>query len=70
MKKTVTTLVLLAGFSGAALAAPAFEEVDADKDGLVSQSEAAMVEGLDFATADGNGDGWIDRGEYETATAE
>lgn len=66
MKKTLTISALIFGFSGAALAQglPSFEEVDANADGMISQEEAAAVEGLDFATADSNQDGTIDRAEY------
>ena len=54
------------GFSAAAFAQgmPAFEEVDANGDGLISQEEAAAIEGLDFATADANQDGALSRDEY------
>jgi hypothetical protein len=52
--------------SGLALAQelPPFEEVDKNADGAIDRSEAAAVEGLDFATADSNQDGQIDRAEY------
>ncbi|MGI9258453.1 MAG: hypothetical protein ACR2QQ_06445 [Gammaproteobacteria bacterium] len=43
---------------------PAFEEVDANADGLISLEEAAAIEGLDFATADVNQDGSLDLEEY------
>jgi Ca2+-binding EF-hand superfamily protein len=44
---------------------PSFEEVDQNGDGMIDRAEAAMVEGLAFATADTNQDGTIDREEYE-----
>ena len=69
MKKLSIALLAL-GFTGAAMAqeAPSFEEADANADGMISQEEAAAVEGLDFATADSNQDGSLDRSEYEAAT--
>lgn len=71
MKARVPATLLALGFSAAALAqgqAPSFEEVDQDSDGRISQEEAATVEGLDFATADSNQDGYLDRDEYQQAT--
>lgn len=71
MRKSLISLMIL-GFSGAAVAQglPAFEEVDANGDGMISEEEAEAVEGLDFATADANQDGAIDRVEYEEAGQE
>lgn len=63
---SLTALVL----SAAALAQgslPAFEEVDADGDGTISQQEAQAVEGLDFSQADTNQDGSLSRAEYAAA---
>ena len=56
--------------SGLALAQelPPFEEVDKNADGALDRSEAAAVEGLDFAMADSNQDGKIDRAEYAAVT--
>jgi len=71
MKARVPVTLLALGFSAAALAqgqAPSFEEVDANADGMISQDEAGQVEGLDFATADLNQDGQLDREEYRQAT--
>jgi hypothetical protein len=70
MKKLLGLTAL--GFSALALAqgAPAFEEVDANQDGAISQEEAAVVEGLDFATADANQDGQLSREEYEALSQE
>jgi len=69
MKKLSITLLAL-GFAGTAFAqdAPSFEEADVNQDGMISQEEAAAIEGLDFATADTNQDGSLDRQEYEAAT--
>jgi hypothetical protein len=70
MNKLIGIAVL--GFSAAALAQSAvpFEDVDANGDGVISQEEAAAIEGLDMATADTNQDGVLDRAEYEAATAQ
>jgi hypothetical protein len=63
MKRYIALLAL--GFAGIALAqAPAFEEVDANADGMIGQDEAAAVEGIDFATCDANQDGSQDRDDY------
>jgi Ca2+-binding EF-hand superfamily protein len=69
-RKLLTTLVAF-GFAGAAFAQqmPAFEEVDTNSDGQISQEEAAVIEGFDFATADTNQDGSLSREEYEAASA-
>lgn len=53
--------------AGAAQAAPAFDDVDANKDGMLSKVEASVVKGLDFADADLDKDGMLDRAEYEAA---
>lgn len=67
MKKYVPLLALV--FSGLAFAAaPAFEEVDANADGMISQQEAAVVEGLDFATCDADQDGALNAEEYKACT--
>ena len=69
---TKYSLLVLVGFTGAALAQglPAFEEVDVNGDGQISQEEAASIEGLDFATADTNQDGSLSMEEYSAATVE
>lgn len=69
---TKYSLLALIGVTGAAMAQglPAFEEVDANADGQISQEEAAAIEGLDMAAADTNQDGVLSRAEYEAAAAE
>lgn len=72
MSKRLTVGLLALGFSAGALAQdlPDFEEVDQNDDGMISEDEAAEVEGLDFETADTNQDGSIDRVEYATTQTE
>ncbi len=71
MKKSLISLLML-GFAGGALAQelPSFEEVDANGDGAISEQEAQAVEGLDFATADANQDGQLDRAEWAEASGQ
>jgi hypothetical protein len=71
-KMTKYSLLALIGVAGAAMAQslPAFEEVDANGDGQISQEEAAAIEGLDLATADTDQDGALSMEEYNAATAE
>lgn len=67
-KRILTALMALGLFSGVALAAPpAFQDVDTNQDGVITQEEAAKVEGLDIASADANGDGQLSMEEYEAA---
>ena len=54
-------------FASAAQAAPAFNDLDKNHDGLLSRSEASPVKNLDFAKADTNRDGNLDRAEYAAA---
>ena len=68
-KKTLAALALIT-FSGAALAgAPAFADVDADKDGKISAEEASAA-GMDITKVDANQDGSVDEAEYKAATGE
>lgn len=70
MKSTTTLIACAIGFAGTALAqqTPTFEEVDANSDGMISQTEAARIEGLDFASADVDQNGSLNRQEYEAAS--
>ena len=71
MKKNILMAFILALASGLAFAAaPSFEEVDANADGAISQDEATVVEGLDFASADTDSNGTLSAEEYAAATAE
>jgi hypothetical protein len=67
MKVLLPAVIATVGLSAAALAQelPAFEEVDTNRDGVISLSEASIVEGLDLASADANQDGVLDRAEYD-----
>ena len=49
--------------------APRFEEIDTNKDGSLSKSEATKVAGLDFDKADTNHDGKVSQAEYQAATS-
>lgn len=46
---------------------PSFSELDRNNTGFISQDDAANVPGLDFSTADVDGDGRLSRQEYEAA---
>jgi hypothetical protein len=50
---------------------PAFEQVDANKDGVVTREEATMAKALQntsFDSADQNKDGKLNRAEYDAAS--
>jgi hypothetical protein len=44
-----------------------FKQLDTNKDGRISQAEAAADSNLVFSTADTNGDGYIDQAEWKAA---
>lgn len=70
MFKVRSLLAVMAVFALASVSyavAPAFNELDKDHDGMLTKAEAASVKGLDFAKADTNKDGRLDRAEYEAA---
>ena len=70
MYKTITLAMVLSFFAATAFAnAPAFEAVDADKDGAVSIDEAAAagVDAEHFAKLDADQNGALSMEEY-TAT--
>lgn len=64
--KVIVALRVALGFSSTAYAQelPAFDEVDQNGDGMISEAEAGAVDGLDFAAADADRDGAISREEY------
>ena len=66
--RSVLAVMAMFGLASAAYAAsPAFNELDKDHDGMLTKAETATVKGLDFAKADTNKDGRLDRAEYEAA---
>ena len=65
MKAILTILAMTFSLAAIAQEMPAFEDVDQNSDGLISQAEASAVEGLDFAALDTNKNGSLDREEYE-----
>jgi hypothetical protein len=70
MSKWLNAAVLVASVAIASVAfaeAPAFDDIDANKDGKLSKAEASAVKGLDFAKADRDQNGTLDRVEYEAA---
>lgn len=69
-KKAIITVALTLMSGATFAAAPAFEDVDANKDGKISKEEATAIEGLDWAKADANGDGELDMAEYKVVTEE
>ena len=48
-------------------ASASFKQLDANKDGKISQAEAAVDSTIVFSTADVNGDGYIDATEWQAA---
>ena len=64
--RALLTILAAMGFSVSAAAQelPSFDEADKNGDGMISETEASEVENLDFADADTNQDGGIDREEY------
>ena len=65
MLKLLTALTLIAGFTAIAENA-SFDSLDADKDGYISQSEAAKDKGLNdqFINLDADEDGKLSRDEF------
>jgi hypothetical protein len=48
-------------------AGASFKKLDANKDGRISQAEAAVDSTITFSSADTNGDGYLDNDEWKTA---
>ena len=49
-------------------AAGNFQKLDANKDGRISQAEAAVDSTITFSTADANGDGYLDSAEWKASS--
>jgi hypothetical protein len=47
--------------------APTFDTLDANSDGRISQTEAAVDSHIVFSTADANGDGYLDKAEWKAS---
>jgi hypothetical protein len=45
-----------------------FDKLDANRDGRISQAEAAVDSKIVFSTADANGDGYIDSAEWKASS--
>ena len=69
MYKRLHAAAFLACFSSAAVGQsfPAFEDVDVSGDGAIDPAEAAVVEALDFESADTDQDGVLSLREYTEA---
>ncbi len=78
--KTSRTLIALAIAAalplGAAVAgdkdktgtmAPAFDKLDTNRDGRISQAEASVDTNIVFTRADANGDGYLDKMEWKNS---
>ena len=65
--RSALAVIAVLALASASYAAPAFNELDKDHDGLLTKDETTSVKGLDFAKADTNKDGRLDRAEYEAA---
>lgn len=66
MSKKLLVLLSLAALSSAPAFAATFDEVDMDKDGMIS-AEEAQAAGIDVTTADANQDGALDQAEFDAA---
>jgi Ca2+-binding EF-hand superfamily protein len=67
VRSALASIGVLALASASYAVAPAFNELDKDHDGMLTKAEASSVKNLDFAKADTNKDGRLDRAEYEAA---
>lgn len=71
MKRVSVLMASLLLVVGAAVAQQSsFEELDTDADGVLSSSEAEVIETLDFTAADADQSGDLSQEEYEAAIAE
>ena len=44
---------------------PAFDKLDTNRDGRISQAEASVDTNIVFTSADANGDGYLDKSEWK-----
>ena len=44
---------------------PAFDKLDTNRDGRISQAEASADANIVFSSADANGDGYLDKSEWK-----
>ncbi len=44
---------------------PAFDKLDTNRDGRISQAEASVDTNIVFSSADANGDGYLDKAEWK-----
>ena len=44
---------------------PAFDKLDTNRDGRISQAEASVDTNIVFTSADSNGDGYLDKSEWK-----
>ena len=66
MIKKILVALSLAALAGAPAFAVTFDELDADKNGLVS-AEEAQAAGIDLSKTDANQDGSLDQAEFDAA---
>jgi hypothetical protein len=52
-----------------AMSGTSFKKLDTNKDGRISQAEAAADSTIVFSSADTNGDGYLDKGELKAASS-
>jgi len=53
--------------SDKSMSGSSFKKLDTNKDGKISQAEAAVDSTIVFSTADANGDGYLDNAEWKAA---
>ena len=46
---------------------PAFDKLDTNRDGRISQAEAGVDTNIVFTSADANGDGYLDKSEWKNS---
>ena len=47
------------------MGSPAFDKLDTNRDGRISQAEASADTNIVFTSADANGDGYLDKSEWK-----